>query len=184
MEIDKAIFFFDFFSKVCSSQEYQRKLHPDDLPLRVQQQRTQNVEQFHYIVRKNPHFRRQLLPPIVENKSIMPPKIENTTPNKCRCKSYARLFRIPTTDNLNGFHTLTTTTTYVPVYNNREIHAVCNSFSSFDIDKKLWNIDSSPNSTSLNIGHSVNTVTNSAMKIVREAVKNNPAKGYGNFVYV
>lgn len=57
--------------KVCPSQEYQRKLHPDDLPLRAQQQRTQRSEQCHFIVRKNPHYprRRQLLPPIVENKS-------------------------------------------------------------------------------------------------------------------
>lgn len=58
--------------QVCQSQEYQRKLHPDDLPLRAQQQRTQRGEQCHFIVRKNPHYprRRQLLPPIVENKSM------------------------------------------------------------------------------------------------------------------
>lgn len=58
--------------QVCQSQEYQRKLHPDDLPLRAQQQRTQRGEQCHFIVRRNPHYprRRQLLPPIVENKSM------------------------------------------------------------------------------------------------------------------
>lgn len=58
--------------QVCQSQEYQRKLHPDDMPLRAQQQRTQRGEQCHFIVRKNPHYprRRQLLPPIVENKSM------------------------------------------------------------------------------------------------------------------
>lgn len=58
---------------MCPSQEYQRKLHPDDLPLRAQQQRVQKGEKCHFIVRKNPHYprRRQLLPPIIETKTII-----------------------------------------------------------------------------------------------------------------
>lgn len=58
---------------MCPSQEYQRKLHPDDLPLRAQQQRVQKGEKCHFIVRKNPHYprRRQLLAPIIETKSLI-----------------------------------------------------------------------------------------------------------------
>lgn len=58
---------------MCPSQEYQRKLHPDDLPLRAQQQRIQKGDKCHFIVRKNPHYprRRQLLPPIIESKSML-----------------------------------------------------------------------------------------------------------------
>lgn len=52
--------------KVCSAQEYQRKLHPDDLPLRAQQQRIQRGEQCHFIVRKNPHYPRRRLASIGE----------------------------------------------------------------------------------------------------------------------
>lgn len=53
---------------MCPSQEYQRKLHPDDLPLRAQLQRVQKGEQCHFLVRKNPHYpRRKLqLTPIIE----------------------------------------------------------------------------------------------------------------------
>lgn len=54
--------------QVCPGQEYQRKLHPDDHPLRAQTQRTQKGEQCHFLVRKNPHYprRKQILPPIIE----------------------------------------------------------------------------------------------------------------------
>lgn len=54
--------------QVCPGQEYQRKLHPDDLPLRAQVQRTQRGETCHFLVRRNPNYprRRQILPPIVE----------------------------------------------------------------------------------------------------------------------
>lgn len=53
---------------MCPGQEYQRKLHPDDHPLRAQIQRTQRGEQCHFLVRKNPHYprRKQILPPIIE----------------------------------------------------------------------------------------------------------------------
>lgn len=247
-------------------QEYQRKLHPDDLPLRAQQQRTQRGEQCHFIVRKNPHFlarqRRQslLLAPIVEtHKSTAMPKAmvnENSNGNRyadvdgnnngigstavfhkncVRELNYSRLTRVPTTDHLNEFQshdddaiqqqqhnctsssfitaaaaaaatstavataatvTNTTTptsaptaaTTYCPVYNIREIRTVCNSFSALGIDKKLWDLDCKPSSSLASMTaanrHSVAGVTTTSMNIVREAVNNNPAKGYGSYVYI
>lgn len=54
---------------MCSAQEYQRKLHPDDLPLRAQQQRIQRGDQCHFIVRKNPHYPRRRLSSVGDNKS-------------------------------------------------------------------------------------------------------------------
>jgi hypothetical protein len=59
--------------EVCPGQEYQRKLHPDDLPLRTQVQRQQKGEQCHFLVRRNPNYprRRQLLPPITETKHLI-----------------------------------------------------------------------------------------------------------------
>lgn len=49
--------------EVCPGQEYQRKLHPDDLPLRSQILRNQKGEGCHFLVRKNPNYprRRQIL---------------------------------------------------------------------------------------------------------------------------
>lgn len=204
--------------QVCPIQEYQRKLHPDDLPLRAQQQRTQRGEQCHFIVRKNPLYprRRPLLPPIVENKST-PPKADDEISNNRRFISasvchkncarelnYSRLARIPTANNLhdsqshdensiqNTSNSSFITTTYSPVYNIREIRTVCNSFSSLGIDKKLWDVEcnhkTSAHLASLSAAsrHSVAGVTTMAspMNIVREAVNNNPSKGYGSYVYI
>lgn len=58
--------------QVSPGQEYQRKLHPDDLPLRALQQRTQKGETCHFLVRRNPNYprRRQILPPINETGNI------------------------------------------------------------------------------------------------------------------
>ncbi|XP_036321894.1 uncharacterized protein LOC118735946 [Rhagoletis pomonella] len=49
--------------EVCPGQEYQRKLHPDDLPLRAQAERMRRGETCHFLVRRNPNYvrRRQLL---------------------------------------------------------------------------------------------------------------------------
>lgn len=49
--------------EVCPGQEYQRKLHPDDLPLRAQAERMKRGETCHFLVRRNPNYprRRQLL---------------------------------------------------------------------------------------------------------------------------
>lgn len=136
-------------------------------------------------MRKNPSFprRRKLLPIITENKSITPPEKDNSNSLTCRCaavsRNYTRLIRIPTTDNLNGLYTHEdkSKSQYVPVYNNREIYTVCNTFSSFNIDKKLYDMDyiETQKSTLLNSRQFKNNVT------VHEAVNN---KGYGNFVYV
>ncbi|XP_053957357.1 uncharacterized protein LOC128862717 [Anastrepha ludens] len=49
--------------EVCPGQEYQRKLHPDDIPLRAQAERMRRGETCHFLVRRNPNYsrRRQLL---------------------------------------------------------------------------------------------------------------------------
>ncbi|XP_017115216.1 uncharacterized protein LOC108137812 [Drosophila elegans] len=49
--------------EVCPGQECQRKLHPDDLPLRTQAERVKRGEECHFLVRRTPHYarRRQLL---------------------------------------------------------------------------------------------------------------------------
>ncbi|XP_030377565.1 uncharacterized protein LOC115626354 [Scaptodrosophila lebanonensis] len=60
--------------EVCPGQEYQRKLHPDDLPLRAQIERMKRGESCHFLVRRNPNYarRRQLLANLNEaiNKSF------------------------------------------------------------------------------------------------------------------
>ncbi|XP_037913029.1 uncharacterized protein LOC119652788 [Hermetia illucens] len=60
--------------EVCPGQEYQRKLHPDDLPLRAQIERIKRGETCHFLVRRNPNYprRRQLLPPITEKTASTP----------------------------------------------------------------------------------------------------------------
>lgn len=75
---------------------------------------------------------------------------------------------------------------YNPVYNIREIRTVCNSFSSLGIDKKLLEVERTSSGSSSgrhSIGGCVGTGTTGA-GIVMEVVNNNPAKGYGNFVYI
>ncbi|XP_058060085.1 uncharacterized protein LOC131210810 [Anopheles bellator] len=59
--------------EVCPGQEYQRKLHPDDLPLKTQLQRQQKGEIMHFLVRRNPNYprRRQLLATITESKHFI-----------------------------------------------------------------------------------------------------------------
>ncbi|XP_050084491.1 uncharacterized protein LOC126570619 [Anopheles aquasalis] len=59
--------------EVCPGQEYQRKLHPDDLPLKTQLQRQQKGEIMHFLVRRNPNYprRRQLLATIAESKHFI-----------------------------------------------------------------------------------------------------------------
>lgn len=131
--------------------------------------------------------------------------------NCVRELNYSRLTRVPTADNLNECQSLEDdaiqntsnsfiTTTYSPVYNIREIRTVCNSFSSLGIDKKLWDAECNLNlkttipspATPSNLAlmntassrHSVAGVTASSINMVREAVNNNPAKGYGSYVYI
>lgn len=47
--------------EVCPDQEYQRKLHPDDLPLRTQVQRNQKGENCHFLVRRIRNLSRRVL---------------------------------------------------------------------------------------------------------------------------
>ena len=47
--------------EVCPDQEYQRKLHPDDLPLRAQIQRNQKGENCHFLVRRIRNLSRRAL---------------------------------------------------------------------------------------------------------------------------
>ncbi|XP_058124083.1 uncharacterized protein LOC131281828 [Anopheles ziemanni] len=69
--------------EVCPGQEYQRKLHPDDLPLKTQLQRQQKGEIMHFLVRRNPNYPRrrsgQLLATIAETKHF----ILNTSLDSC-----------------------------------------------------------------------------------------------------
>lgn len=190
-----------FFPQVCNTQEYQRKLHPDDLPLRAQQLRKQRGEECHFIVRKNLHYnrRRQILAAAVEAKSTpngnarnpttLTPTCVYTKPAECHQNShtdlsYTRLSRISTSSNLNESeddHLMKKlpnscfSTTYNPVYNIREIHTVCSTFSSIDGDKRFWPVSKR---------NSMASVASSPMNIIHEEVLNNPAKGYGSYVYI
>ena len=56
--------------EVCPDQEYQRKLHADDLPLLTQLQRNQKGENCHFLVRRNPNFSRRLLMSLNEQSTV------------------------------------------------------------------------------------------------------------------
>lgn len=56
--------------EVCPDQEYQRKLHADDLPLSTQLQRNQKGENCHFLVRRNPNFSRRLLMSLNEQSTV------------------------------------------------------------------------------------------------------------------
>lgn len=63
--------------EVCKTQEYQRKLHPDDHPLQVQQSWAPSNE-FHFLIRRNLDYRAR------ENKNKQPsPWSEDTTSTPC-----------------------------------------------------------------------------------------------------
>lgn len=202
---------------MCPGQEYQRKLHPDDLPLRAQTQRTQKGEKCHFLVRKNPNYprRKQILPPIIEQSSsthslnstasqctssckLCPQNGQTTGPAKRLfkdeiCKMCKNNFKSCEFCNKNAANKLSTrnsigdsvgihytpitktSLSYNPVYNIREIRTVCNSFSSLGIDKKLLEVERS--------GSGV-LISNNKNNVVREAVNNNPAKGFGSFIYI
>lgn len=55
--------------QVCPNQEYQRKLHPDDIPLREQQIRISKGEFCHFIIRRAHHRRAVCLVPISAEES-------------------------------------------------------------------------------------------------------------------
>lgn len=191
---------------MCPAQESQRKLHEDDYPLRVQMQRTQRGEQFHFIVRKNQHYLRRLLLPPSENKITNTIEENSNTrrntastaachKNCVRELSYGQLTRFSTTDDLNQNECqlqddVTTKTSsclnkYQPVYKYREINSVCNSFSTLGLGRKMDQTHKIlSNSTSHNTTNRKSMVSTLNLNIVREAVNNNPALGYGNYVYI
>lgn len=130
--------------------------------------------------------------------------------NVARKLSCTRLARIPTAINLHEPQhdenalipkkSNNIVSTYNPVYNIREIRTVCNSFSSLAVDKKLLDVvecssqkviaSTTPTNASQSLSisapnhrHSIADSTNST-PIVQEAVNNNPAKGYGSYVYI
>lgn len=57
--------------EVCPDQEYQRKLHPDDLPLRAQFLRNQKGENCHFLVRRIRNLSRSLQSTKSEQKAII-----------------------------------------------------------------------------------------------------------------
>ncbi|CRL00428.1 CLUMA_CG013694, isoform A [Clunio marinus] len=262
--------------EVCPDQEYQRKLHPDDLPLRAQIQRNQKGENCHFLVRRIRNLSRRtikledtealtklnysmtLIPStptemsqtvtdikplecLTENtkassSSTSSPSSSSSTPSSiavfkskfsklesCLCKLSLRCDYNDEVDvngnvvspqkfqrnssppiqhcihckrkssiMLKGFHEplkhnpstsakkddkSSTSSTYNPVYNVREIRSVGNSFSSLGIDKKLMELDAKTLSSlsSSSRRHSV---------AVDEIVNAHPSKGIGNYLYI
>ncbi|GAB0096018.1 uncharacterized protein DMENIID0001_114660 [Sergentomyia squamirostris] len=176
--------------EVCPNQEYQRKLHPDDLPLRAQVQRQQRGETCHFLVRRNPNYprRRQILPPIQESNTALDQvthlstktteddgkhelvkeekEVENRLCKMCRnsFKSCEFCNKSATREKPTGSCSIPPSPmTYHPVYNIREIRTVCHSFSSLGVDKKLLDINVKSNGPK------------------RSQTKTRP---YGNFVYI
>lgn len=170
--------------EVCPGQEYQRKLHPDDLPLRAQVQRRQRGEISHFLVRRNPNYprRRTLLPPICEksisnsttsivdsltddfklNLNLSNPcnndsNNNNSNNNEAICRKCRNNFK--TCDFCNKItpnnQDIVVTPTYNPVYNLREIRTVCHTFSAFGIDKKLIEVEQNNNSSNNNNNNNV-----------------------------
>uniref|UniRef100_A0A1L8DBS7 Ras-associating domain-containing protein n=1 Tax=Nyssomyia neivai TaxID=330878 RepID=A0A1L8DBS7_9DIPT len=171
--------------EVCPNQEYQRKLHPDDLPLRAQIQRQQQGETCHFLVRRNPNYprRRQILPPIQESNPSLDKDggdtkgdgvkghVDDGEPRMCKmcknnfksceyCNKSCKRDKTPHSVSAQPSPSLT----YHPVYNIREIRTVCHSFSSLGMDKKLLDINMK--------------ATNGQRK---GQTKSRP---YGNFVYI
>ena len=64
--------------EVCPDQEYQRKLHPDDLPLRTQAQRNQKGEKCHFLVRRIRNLSRRTLK-LDDNYSMTLPRPQTTS---------------------------------------------------------------------------------------------------------
>lgn len=133
---------------MCPTEEYQRKLHPDDLPLRIQQKRIESVQQCHFIVRKNSHCiqTNEILLSIVENKTS---KKEDAVLNKRRfmrtanChKNYTRGINYKQLTNntstsivhdKQNCSNIFCNSAYNPVYDVRGISVFNSSFSSKDL---------------------------------------------------
>ncbi|KAG5674805.1 hypothetical protein PVAND_004753 [Polypedilum vanderplanki] len=180
--------------EVCPDQEYQRKLHPDDLPLRAQILRNQKGENCHFLVRKIRNMARRSLQ-LDQNQTnnaeqvIMKPieasLVKSTFTKFESCFGKLRRDESDENGNLlanrkcqcnssncnyNHQSPLTVSTaSYSPVYNIREIRTVQNSFSTFGSDKKLIDLERATRR------HSV---------AVDELVNSHPSRGIGNYVYI
>lgn len=245
--------------EVCPDQEYQRKLHPDDLPLRTQLQRNQKGENCHFLVRRIRNLSRRVLkldePKAANYSMTLTPsdvksepsatevtksssassssssslaafkskftKIESclckltlrldnddmdvngnvVSPQKCQCNPTPKQpiqhcihCNRKSASSLRGFNHMrdfgklakpsatasvdrSSSSTYSPVYNVREIRTVGNSFSSLGSDKKLMELGALQVAASSAISrrHSV---------AVDEIVNTHPTKGIGNYVYI
>lgn len=198
--------------EVCPGQEYQRKLHPDDLPLRSQSIRQQRGEVSHFLVRRNPNYprRRQILPPINEMLAASNNCIElvtnyehfndknNKKPITDACQKCRNNFK--TCDFCNKPLTSKETLSYNPVYSMREIRSVCNAFSAFGIDKKIIEAENDSRSRSSltlyskrysycnpNSNISINKTTiplEVVEKKCEDALSENALKGLRNFQYI
>lgn len=167
-----------FFSfQVCPGQEYQRKLHPDDNPLKTQQERIRKGESCHFLVRRNPNYprRRQLLPLLNETEDIVIPT--NPTPKsptiavESNCKQCQSNFKSCEFCNIKSAlissaksptSAASALQSYNPVYNVREIRTSSHSFSSLGIDKKLLDIQLSHRASMLTGTGNSNTLPTTA----------------------
>ncbi|KAG5674804.1 hypothetical protein PVAND_004752 [Polypedilum vanderplanki] len=180
--------------EVCPDQEYQRKLHPDDLPLRAQILRNPKGENCHFLVRKIRNMARRSLQ-LDQNQTnnaeqmIMKPieasLVKSTFTKFESCFGKLRRDESDENGNLlasrkcqcsssncnyNHQSPLTVSTaSYSPVYNIREIRTVQNSFSTFGSDKKLIDLERATRR------HSV---------AVDELLNSRLPRRIGNFVYV
>uniref|UniRef100_T1GZD8 Ras-associating domain-containing protein n=1 Tax=Megaselia scalaris TaxID=36166 RepID=T1GZD8_MEGSC len=162
---------FDLREVKNKGQEYQRKLHPDDVPLKTQQERIRKGESCHFLVRRNPNYprRRQLLPLLNETEDILIPT--NSSPKspvaESSCKQCQSNFKSCEFCNIKSAlissakspnSAASALQSYHPVYNVREIRTSSHSFSSLGIDKKLLDIQ---------LSHRNSTIVSSTSDIVR-----------------
>ncbi|XP_063701134.1 uncharacterized protein LOC134831347 [Culicoides brevitarsis] len=200
--------------EVCTGQEYQRKLHPDDLPLRAQTQRQQRGEVCHFLVRKNPNLSRPLV-----RKQLLTTDIDAASTNNNNNNTLTK------SDKLSGCTTCDTTpvesrdqntlTKKVTPDNARKSflrqffcnkcqNSLSNNAASCDFcrSKKpssavynpVYNIREIPkhNFSSLGIDKKLMEAAtpirygNNAKNVQesKEQVNTNPSKGFGNFVYI
>lgn len=198
--------------KVCPGQEYQRKLHPDDLPLRTHVQRVQKGEQCHFLVRKNPHYprRKQILPPIIEkNPSFSARNLTHSGTAECEampctlCRSFDTIANNMESERIckmckNNFKSCEfcnkTVATKLSTRN------ACNNSATSPIEvynpvyniREIRTVCNSFSSLGIdkklfdiqhNGSNSLQLSTGKRTNLA-ELVNNNPSRGYGNYVYV
>jgi hypothetical protein len=210
--------------EVCPDQEYQRKLHPDDLPLRAQIQRNQKGDNCHFLVRRIRNLSRpcarslqldeqqqQQQPKDIQQVEINNCEIVKSSPTTILDSSSSPSSRVKSTfirlencfaKKLNSFRfdnssqqdlngnfiskssqstiTSTSSSSYSPVYNIREIRTSQHSFSSFGNDKQLIDLDTNATTTTSNLSF----ISRRHSVAVDEIVNAHPPRRVGNFVYV